>query len=205
MRCGFCRFNNPVGVEICQHCHSRLPWIACGRCYFHNPPDHQYCGRCGQPLTPSEEPEFHRGKLHESKATSTLAVLGFGAVVALASAAYPWYLLGQQATGQSAPVTLSGQLASGWQWFPGLPLVLITISASLSTLLGILAHHGKSHPIPFLVLSLITLISATWLWQGLATGNPNPGDWVLTPMLATVGAIILLVGGFLIAHPLFSR
>lgn len=205
MRCGFCGFNNPEGVHSCQHCHSRLPWVSCARCYFTNPPDNTYCGRCGQPLAQPAEPQPQTGKLQDRKATSIVAVIGFGAVLVLASAAYPWYLLGQQATDEAAPATIFGQLAAGWQWFPGVPLVLITVSGSLSTFLSMLAHHGKAHPVPSLLLGLVTLISAIWLWQGLITGNPNPGDWELTPIMATVGAIILVVGGFLVAHPMFAR
>ena len=43
---------------------------------------------------------------------------------------------------------------------PSLPLMLISISVSLSTFLTILSNNGKSFPV------VSVLVSATWLWSG---------------------------------------
>ncbi len=84
-------------------------------------------------------------------------------------------------------------------------MVVIILSAILSTVLALLAHRGKVHPAPCLVLAIVSLIAAIWLWQGLETGEANPAEWELAPMLVTIGAIILLVGGSMTARPLLRR
>ena len=205
MRCDFCKFNNPPGVAWCQGCGARLPGLPCARCYFENPPDHTYCGRCGQALTVAREPEQQQGRVYESVPTSIVSVVVFGAILAVASVVYPWYLLGNQTAAEDAPGSIFHQVAVGWSWFPGVPLLLIILSATLSTALAILAHRGKVHPAPSLFLGLVSLLSAIWLWQGIVTGTPNPGEWELAPMLATIGAIIVLVGGSMTARPLLRR
>ena len=132
-------------------------------------------------------------------------VIGFGAILAVASAAYPWYFLGDQAEFETIRVSIFHQFTSGWDWFPGLPLILIVLSSSLATFLSTLAQHGKASPVPAIFLGLISLISSLWLWQGLLLDRPNPGELELAPMLATIGAIIVLVGGSLMARRFFSR
>ena len=132
-------------------------------------------------------------------------VIGFGAILAVASAAYPWYFLGDQAEFEASRVSIFHQFTFGWDWFPGLPLVLIVLSVSLATFLSILAQHGKASPVPVIFLGLISLVSSLWLWQGLLLDRPNPGELELSPMLATIGAIIVLVGASLMARSFFSR
>ena len=204
MRCDFCKFSNPPGVAWCQGCGARLLGIVCVRCYFENPPDHEYCGRCGQVLTVARDPE-RRGRVYERVPTSVVSVVGFGAILAVASVAYPWYLVGNQANIREAPGSIFHQLVVGWEWFPGVPLLLIILSTIIATVLAILANRGKVHPAPCLLLGLVGLLSAIWLWQGLVTGTPNPSDWEIAPMLATIGAIIVLVGGSMTARPLLRR
>ena len=134
-------------------------------------------------------------------AVSSLAVVGLGATLAVGSAAYPWYLLDSVA---SLPgVSLSQQLAFGWSWFPGLPLVAVAAAASLVTLLSLLAYHGRSYPVACIVAGLLALGSALWLWEGLVGGVAwgGGGEGEMAPMLATIGTILALVGAFLAARP----
>lgn len=213
MRCDFCKFSNPPGVVTCQSCGARLPGVACSRCYFENPPDNRYCGRCGQPLSDFEQSEqlqpagrgSDQGRVYEAVPTSVVYVVGLGAILVVASLIYPWYILGDQAAVNDAPASFLNQFSAGWQWFPGVPMVVIIVSAILSTVLAILANKGKIHPAPCLMLAIVSLLAAIWLWQGLATGEANPAEWELAPMLVTIGAIILLVGSSMTARPLLRR
>ena len=205
MQCDLCKFSNPAGSEWCQVCGARLPAVICPRCFFENPLGHTYCGQCGQGLTSDKAPPQHRGSVIENRATSIVAVVGFGTVVAVASVAFPWYFLSGQSGGQATPASLFNQFASGWHWFPGLPLISIVLSSTLSTLLTMLSIRGKSHPMPIVLLGLVSLASAMWLWLGLVAGGNDLGDAELAPILTTIGTIIVLVGGFILARPLFSR
>ena len=208
MRCDYCKFSNPPGVAVCQVCGARLPGVTCARCYFENPPAHTYCGQCGQSLTsPGEtgEAQTPPGRVFEHRPTSLVALVGFGAILAVASVAYPWYLLGDQARVQGTPASMFYQLSTGWEWFPGLPLILIIVSSTLSTFLSILATHGRPHPVSGVLLGIVSLLSVIWLWQGIVAQRSEAWDQELTPMLATIGAIIVLVGAALTARGLLSR
>ena len=213
MRCDFCKFSNPPAVATCQSCGARLPGVACSRCYFENPTENRFCGRCGQPLSGSDQEEqsqqarrgSDQGRVYEAVPTSVVYVVGLGAILVVASLVYPWYFLGDQAAAEDAPASILNQFTTGWKWFPGVPMVVIIVSSVMSSILALLAHRGKVHPAPCLMLALVSLAAAIWLWQGIATGEVNPADWELAPMLATIGAIILLVGGSMTAGPLLRR
>ena len=205
MRCDFCKATNPTGVTQCQVCGARLSAVVCDRCYFENPPDHTFCGQCGQALTPTQAPSSQRGSVIEFKPVPVVAIVGFGAILAIASVAFPWYFLGDQSSTEATPITISTLLDIGWNWFPGVPLLLIMVSAALSTFLTILGSHGKPHPVLTVLLGLASLASALWLWQGMVAAQPNLGNEELTPMLATIGAIIVLVGGSMTARALLAR
>ncbi len=180
--------------------------VVCNRCFFENPSDHTFCGRCGQALTATKQPELRgKVKIHESVPTSVISVVGFGAILAVASVAYPWYLLNSQTCAEAPPASIFHQLVVGWEWFPGVPLLLIILSATLSTVLAGLAYRERINPAPCLALGIVSLLSAIWLWQGLVTGSSNPNDWELAPMLATIGAIIVVAGGSMTALPLFRQ
>ena len=212
MRCEFCKFSNPPGADYCQVCNARLSGLVCARCYFENSPDNSYCGRCGQPLTREigDQPKPPRGKVSEvrtseDRSTSVVSIILFGAILAAATVAFPWYLLGDDAAAGSANISVSDQIEAGWSLFPGLPLALILVSASFSTIIAILSHYRRTSPVVSIIPGLVSLMAAIWLWQGLVMDTPRPGDIEFTPMLATIGAIIALVGGALMARPLLAR
>jgi ribose/xylose/arabinose/galactoside ABC-type transport system permease subunit len=126
-----------------------------------------------------------------------VALIGFGAILALGSIAFPWYLFG--ATQASDGQSLSNILEMGWRWFPGAPLVLIALSTIMSSIAGLLSRLTRVRPIITVVAGMVTLISATWLWQGYSGPADASGSDALGPttgaMLATVGAIVLVAAG----------
>lgn len=190
--------------------------VTCPHCGFENLPNSNYCGRCGLSIfdTDPVEDEHHeplpegmgeQEKPTQSRLLSPIYIIGFGAVLAIASVAYPWYIIGDPADVIENPVSIRQQFDSGWDLFPGLPLMLITLSASLSTFLAILANNGRSYPVVSVLTGLLTLVAATWLWSGVVVSSTSTSDTELTPMLATVGAIILMVGAATAALPLLRR
>ena len=196
--------SNPVGLES----------IVCPHCGFANLPDSNYCGRCGLSIFDSESLEKPeplpegmgvQEQSSQSRLPSPIYIIGFGAVLAVASVAYPWYIIGDPAEVIASPVSIREQLDTGWDLFPGLPLLLITLSASVSTFLAIMANNGRPYPVISVLTGLLTLVSATWLWSGVVLNDSSTSDTELTPMLATIGAIILMVGATTTALPLFKR
>jgi len=55
MKCPKCQFENPVGIQFCGKCGTKLAKI-CSQCGFDNPPGFDFCGKCGQILA---EPKAH--------------------------------------------------------------------------------------------------------------------------------------------------
>ncbi|MCZ6891923.1 MAG: hypothetical protein O7F09_05355 [Chloroflexi bacterium] len=143
--------------------------------------------------------------MYENISTSIVTIIVFGAFLAVISLIFPWYVLGDESAAENVPVSLINLIATGWDWFPGVPLIITMTSVVLAMVLAILAHHEKVHPAPSLLLGLIGLLSTIWLWQGLVTGEANPREWEIAPMLATIGAILVLVGGSMAARPLLQR
>ena len=172
--------------------------VTCPHCGFINLPNSNYCGRCGlsifdSELIEEEEPEpLPEGMgVHEEPSQSRLPapiyIIGFGAVLAVASVAYPWYIIGDPADVIENPVSIEQQLEVGWDMFPGLPLLLITLAASMSTFLAILANNGRAYPVVSILTGLLTLVSATWLWSGVVVNSASTSDTELTPMLPSTG------------------
>ena len=216
MRCSHCNFENVAGVAICQVCKNSLVGEPCERCAFQNPPEYRFCGECGLSLvepqdsspvtevaTPVSRPRVRPVDAEPSTAQqlssgpSPIALIGFGAILALGSIAFPWYLFG--ATQSSEGQSLSNILETGWQWFPGVPLILIAASTIASTLAGLLGSLARARPIVAVVAGMVTLIAATWLWQGYSGPADGSEADALGPttgaMLATVGAIVLVAAG----------
>ncbi len=142
-----------------------------------------------------------------SRGVAPVLLIGFGAVLALASVAFPWYVISYSADEQAYP-TLFQQLAQGWELFPGIPLLLIGLASVISALLGIMAGRGRPHPVGSVVAGIIGLISVAWLWQGLQAQGGQITSMVPVEtgaILAAVGAIIIVVGGALIARMALLR
>ncbi len=197
-RCYLCRADSQADATVCRVCGFWLGGVVCFWCSSVNPPGHRDCGYCGQVLPTADQAREAR-KGAQAVAVSPLAVVGLGSTLAVASAAYPWYLLDSLAA--LPGVSIAQQLAFGWSWFPGLPLVIVIASAMLATFLSLLAYHGRSYPVPCILASLLGLGSALWLWEGLVGGVVWGGEGEMAPMLATVGTILALVGAFLVARP----
>ena len=112
----------------------------------------------------------------------------------MGSAAFPWYLIG--ASRGPDEQSLAQILETGWEWFPGVPLVLIVVSAVLSTLIAMVSGPSRHRPLVAAALGLVTLFSAAWLWLGFESPQTWATEGGFTPaagaMLATVGAIVLV-------------
>ena len=202
MRCSHCDFDNLSGVATCQVCSSPLTGTACQRCGFENRPDYRFCGGCGQSLT---GPDPAEPATSGDTGPPPITLIGFGAILALGSIAFPWYLFG--ATQGSEEQSLFNILESGWRWFPGVPLVLIALSTIVSTLGAMLPTLTRARPFIAVGAGMVTLVSATWLWQGYST--PTIESDVLGPttgaMLATIGAIVLVAAGLWMLRSLRPR
>ena len=208
--CSHCHFVNVPGAQQCQVCGSRLPEVPCLRCGFSNPPGYGFCGRCGVSLAQPVGGEWLKASIASAPARparpspsrseiSPVALIGFGAILALASAAYPWYFLGTTGGGDAGSQTVETLLQKGWHLFPGIPLALIIISTAASSLVAVIQRLSRIRPYASLVSGFVTLFSATWLWQGFSGASTSTSDSSVPPELGaaliTIGAIILVVGG----------
>ena len=210
MRCTHCNFDNVSGVTVCQVCGTPLEGTACPRCGSLNPTDFHFCGFCGYtmpeaaPATAAAPvaPPLPQASMAprppapvSSNGPSPVVLIGFGAILSLAAAAYPWYLFGDPtATGS----TLSEVLEVGWRWFPGAPLALIAISAVTSTLVSMVRGWNTARPAVAVGSGLVTLLAATWLGEGLTRtelGTTDAGLPATGAVLATIGAIIVISVG----------
>ncbi len=212
--CALCSFENPPGHIYCGSCGQSLTIEA-------EPEPQQLIGyedvstmareeegnieNYETDIAPQSKIQQAQGKDDEKWPLPLVTIVGFGAILAVATVAYPWYSLGDEDALQTSSASMFNQLETGWSWFPGVPIVLIILSATLSTFFSILTQHGKVSPVPLVFFGLVSLVSAIWLWQGLVYGKPIPSDGEIAPVLATIGAIIVLVGGTAMAGRLMSR
>ena len=208
-RCAHCRFQNAPGMTSCQVCGTVLGGAKCPKCDVVNPQGVAVCGFCGHSMPQSD---VHgsvapQADIHESVAprptavreeTSPAALIGFGAVLSLAAAAYPWYLFGGFEVGPEQQATITHLLEAGWRGFPGVPLTLIVIAAMASTMVSVLKELETVRAAVAVVSGLVTLLSALWLSQGLARMQA-PGSGPAVPLtgaiLVTIGAIVVLTAG----------
>ena len=204
MLCPHCDFDNVPGFESCIACGARMDDVKCARCDAANSADSTNCVLCGSELDAGAT-EARTTDVLESRAPprttlgseepAPVALIGFGAIISLAAAAYPWYVFGGD---QGQPTTLSELLEIGWRGFPGTPLALIVISGIVSTTAG-LVHGLHKIRAPTVVFSgLVTLMSATWLGEGLARLQSGSVDSTLPitgAILQTIGAIVLITTG----------
>ena len=183
----------------------------CPRCAAVNPVDSIYCAVCGLKLPaettnggetavlesafPAATTSGSRDPSPGSQDPSPVALIGFGAIISVAAAAYPWYLFGDD---QGQVATISELLEVGWRGFPGTPLTLIVISAIVSTTAS-MVHSLNNIRAPTVVFSgLVTLLSATWLGEGIARLQSGSVDSTLPitgVILQTIGAIVLITTG----------
>ena len=54
MQCPKCQNDNPVGMNFCGKCGTKLERL-CPQCNFGNPSDFEFCGKCGYKLSLSSE------------------------------------------------------------------------------------------------------------------------------------------------------
>ncbi len=208
VQCTYCSFVNVPGVQHCQVCGALLPQFVCPQCHFGNPLGYHFCIRCDATLV-AEQPRTRislqsapSNKIKPSAPkteTSPVALIGFGAILALASAAFPWYLLGSPGGGDTGPETVGSLLQHGWQLFPGVPLILITLSSVASSLVAVIHRLSGIRSQTTLASGFITLLSAASLWQRYP-GSPDSSSVSAVPpdlgaALITIGAIVLVVGG----------
>ena len=75
-----------------------------------------------------------------------------------------------------------------------------------SSLIGSLT---KAQPVIAVVAGMVTLVSATWLWQGYRGPSGRVDGDLFAPttgaMLATVGAIVLVAAGLWMLRSIRSR
>ncbi len=207
MRCPHCDFDNLPGAEFCLSCGTRMESVnvRCPRCDTVNSSDSITCVSCGFELQAGTT-SLRKTDILESRQSaatavrhsdpSPVALVGFGAVTALAAAAYPWYLLGGD---QSQATTLSELAEFGWRGFPGFPLALIVTAAIASTTVMLLLGLASTRAPTVVVSGLVTLVSASWLSEGitrLQSGSVDSTLPITGTMLQTIGAIVLIATGF---------
>ena len=207
-RCAHCRFENAPGMTFCQVCGTVLGGSKCPKCDVANPAGVSVCGFCGfsmpQTAATSLKPQ---SDLHESVAPrptvahedpSPAALIGFGAVLSLAAAAYPWYLFGGFEASPEQRGTITQLLEAGWRGFPGVPLTLIAIAAVTSTMVSVLKELEAVRPAVAVVSGVVTLLSALWLSTGferMQTPGPDQAMPLTGSILVTIGAIVVLTAG----------
>ncbi len=207
-RCAHCRFQNAPGMAFCQVCGTVLGGSKCPKCDVANPQGAAVCGFCGYSMPRTQAASVKpRSDLHESMAPqptvahedpSPAALIGFGAVLSLAAAAYPWYLFGGFEASPEQRATIAQLLEAGWRGFPGVPLTLIAIAAVTSTMVSVLKELEAVRPAVAVASGVVTLLSALWLSQGferMQTSGPGQAMPLTGSILVTIGAIVVLTAG----------
>ena len=207
VRCAHCRCDNGPGMAFCQVCGTVLGGSKCPRCEAVNPSHMTACGLCGYTLPQKGSPAPPPVDVFQSVAPrptvpheepSPSALIGFGGVLSLAAAAYPWYVFGPIEIGPEQQATIIHLLEAGWRGFPGVPLALIAVAAVTSTTVSVIRELEALRPVVAVVSGLVSLLSALWLSQGLERALPS-GAGPMMPatgaVLVTIGAIIVLTAG----------
>ena len=179
--------------------------VKCPRCDAVNAVNSSSCVFCGFELQVGERTGAGTAEVVEARSARTtvrhsdpspVALVGFGAITALAAAAYPWYSFGGD---QAQATTLSELLEFGWRGFPGIPLALIVTAAIASTTAMLVPGLASIRAPTVVVSGLVTLVSASWLSEGIARFQSGSVDSTLPitgAMLQTIGAIVLIATGF---------
>ena len=189
-------------------CGTLLAAVKCPRCEAVNKMDARNCEVCGHAFEvhAASTPVGETARIIESVAPQTgvptpegpspMALIGFGAVLSLAAASYPWYMFGID---PAQPATLSQLLDVGWKGFPGTPLTMIVIAAVTSTMVSLVGSLATMRAAVSVISGLVTLFSATWLGEGFSRIQPDTPDPTLPitgAVLVTIGAIVMITVGF---------
>ncbi|MCH6552386.1 MAG: zinc ribbon domain-containing protein [Planctomycetes bacterium] len=207
LRCDTCHTENAPGIVFCEACGTVLGDSKCPRCGVVNPKDVVVCGFCRCAIARTQSalpvPLDIRESLppvpaapHEEPPPA--ALIGFGAVLSLAAAAYPWYLFGGFEASPEQRATIAQLLEAGWRGFPGVPLTLIAIAAVTSTMVSVLKELEAVRPAVAVASGVVTLLSALWLSQGferMQTSGPGQAMPLTGSILVTIGAIVVLTAG----------
>ncbi len=180
--------------------------MTCPRCDQVNPRDASSCVSCGLELQGKKDTSRVQADIFEARAPvpaalrsggpSPVVLVGFGAITALAAAAYPWYLFGGD---QGQATTLSELAEVGWRGFPGTPLALILIAAIAATTATLFPRLGSLRAPTVVASGLVTLVSAGWLAEGitrLQSGSVDSTLPITGATLQTIGAMVLIAAGF---------
>ena len=207
LRCDACHFGNAPGMTFCQACGTVLGDSKCPQCGVVNPADVVVCGFCRCAIARTQSARPVQRDIHESVAPlpavphedpPPAALIGFGAVLSLAAAAYPWYMLGGIEAASEQRATIAQLLEVGWRGFPGVPLTLITIAAVASMMASVLKRLEAVRPAVAVVSGLVMLLSAAWLSEGfelMRTAGSAPAMPDTGATLMAIGAIVLLAVG----------
>lgn len=208
LRCDVCHFDNAPGMTFCQACGTVLGDSKCPKCGVVNPKDVDVCGFCRCSIASTAAPmPVARLDIYESVAPlptaphedpPPAALIGFGAVLSLAAAAYPWYMLGGVEIAPEQQATIAQLLEAGWRGFPGVPLMLVATAAVVSMMVSVLKELETVRPAVAVVSGLVMLLSAAWLSKGfelMRTTGSAPAMPDTGSILVAIGAIVLLAVG----------
>ena len=190
-QCAACHSENPAGAPFCQSCGMLLGGQDCPNCDQTNQSDAHHCRACGNSLREwtdireSVAPPAPAAVAYAGGLSATV-LIGFGAVLSLAAAAYPWYLFGAHGAALSQQPSLFQLLAEGWVGFPGVPLMAIVFAAVTSSVVS------SIYPPVAVASGFLTLLSGAWLGTGPVG---DPAVQTTGAVLAMVGAIVVVAGG----------
>ena len=189
--CAACRSENLADAPFCQGCGVLLGSLDCPKCDHTNQNYAHHCRACGHSFRECAD-------ICESVAPPALAarasagglspttLIGFGAVLSLAAAVYPWYLFGAHGAALSQQASIFQLLAEGWAGFPGIPLMAIVVAAVTASAVS------SIWPPVAVVSGFVTLLSGVWLGTG---PGGDPAALTTGAVLAMVGAIVVMAGG----------
>ncbi len=189
--CAACRWENLANASFCQGCGILLGELDCPECDHTNQTNAHHCRACGHSflecadICESVAPPTPAARAYAGGLSPT-ALIGFGAVLSLAAAAYPWYLFGAHGAALSQQASLFQLLVEGWAGFPGIPLIAIVVAAVTSS------SVSSIWPPVAVVSGSVTLLSGVWLGTGPAG---DPATLTTGAVLAMVGAIVVMAGG----------
>ena len=189
--CAACGWQNLADARFCQGCGVLLGRLVCPKCGRTSQNHAHHCRACGHSfrectdICESVAPRARTTRVYAGGLSPT-AFVGFGAVLSMAAAAYPWYVFGADGATLFQQASLFQLLAEGWVGFPGVPLVAIVVAALTSSAVCSICPPAAA------LSGFVALLSGAWLGTG-PVGDPA----VLTTgaVLAMVGAIVVMAGG----------